>query len=160
MRYDVDACADPQNKSLGLGKVKFSLEQSTVIRNVDIDFTDLDVTETEASGIQCLVQRSDDANLIHMGRCRRGILEVNRVRQWIADRQETTGVDRLRACQGGQASYSSFPTQIVCQVEWLKFLAIDRFGAVDLELRRQAGAALFKRNPRHIDPEGLEVRLL
>src|SRR5687768_11008567 len=88
-RGEIDPRADAQHEAAGLYEVEIPLEQAATGRNVNADVADLNVPQAEGVGEQAFIEGNHRANLVHVGRAARIVLEVDGVRQLRADRHVT-----------------------------------------------------------------------
>ena len=79
IRPHVDPCTGTQDESFVRRKVEIPLEAASTARDMDLDVTDLHVTQAEGTRIQVRIEFRDDPDFPNRCGGRRGRLELNRV---------------------------------------------------------------------------------
>ena len=154
----IDPCADPKDEAPGLDEIKVALEQRPVGRHVNTDLSDLHVAEPETARIEVFIQIHHDADLAGIRGGFRGILEADRVRQRCVGRQEPIGVNRQWTRQRRQGGHGPFGLEVARQIQRNEILPADQVHPGYLEVGRQTRPSVLEGDPRHVDPERLEMR--
>ena len=96
----VDTSGNAQDEALGVAQVEVALEQRAAGRDVDRDVAELDVAQAEGSRVERRIERAGDADFGDGTRGGGRVLELHRVRQGLAHRQELVHAITLRAGNG------------------------------------------------------------
>ena len=157
VRARVYAGRDAQHEALGIAQVEVALEQRASGRDVDRHVAQLDVAQSERGRVERRIEFAHDANLGHRGRCRGRVLELHRIGQRLADRQELVHTVALRSGDGSELAVADGLLVKAREVQRRECVRSRNRGVVGQRDRRRGRPILAEAHKGHEDVERLKI---